>query len=539
MQQGGEAPKTPSLARASSTMAVATLVSRITGFGWKLLLVAIIGINEIQDSFTVANTLPNIIFELLLGGVLASVVVPLLVRSQDDPDGGQAYMNRLLTVGLTGLAIGTVLAVAAAPVFTWLYVDDSTGRATPELTTAFAYLLLPEIFFYGLFALLSAILQARHVFGPTAWAPVLNNLVVVVTLLVYLMVPGKITVNPVDMSEPKLLVLGIGVTLGIVVQAVVLFPALRRIDFKYRWTWGFDARLKEFGGLALWVLGYVAVSQVGMIVTQRVLTAGDRGGVSIYANAWLLFQLPYGVIGVSLLTAILPRMSKSAARDDTQGVIDDLSTGSRLSAVMLVPISAILTVAGSSIGVALYAFGESDVADGQRLGLALAFSAFGLLPYALVMLQLRVFYAMKDARTPTLIMIGMTVIKIPLLYVCEAALSPERVVMGVMLVNSLSYVIGAVAGQMWLWVRLGHLRSKKIVTVIAKTVLASAVGMAAAWAAAKLIMPGGVDSIGSAWVTLIVQGLVAGAVAFGGLALLKVPELKPATARITRLVRRG
>ncbi|MGW5051238.1 murein biosynthesis integral membrane protein MurJ [Actinokineospora sp. NPDC004072] len=539
MQQGGEQPKTPSLARASGGMAVATLISRITGFGWKVLLTAIVGFGTVQDSFTVANTLPNVVFELLLGGVLASVVVPLLVRSQDDPDGGQDYMNRLLTVGLTGLAVGTLLAIAAAPLFTRLYIDDSTGQANPELTTAFAYLLLPEIFFYGLFALLSAILQARHVFGPTAWAPVLNNVVIMATLVLYTLVPGEISLDPVEMGNPKLLVLGIGVTMGIVVQSVVLIPALRRIDFRYRWTWGLDARLKEFGGLALWVLGYVAVSQIGVVITQRVLTAGEQGGVSIYANAWLLFQLPYGVIGVSLLTAILPRMSKSAARGDTAAVIDDLSTGSRLSAVLLVPISAVLTVAGAAVGVALFSLGEPSVADGKRLGVALAFSAFGLLPYALVMLQLRVFYAMKDARTPTLIMIGMTAAKIPMLYLCGWALAPENVVIGVMLVNSLTYVLGAVAGQMWLWVRLGHLRNKKIVSLIAKTVLAGAVGMGAAWLAAELVVPGGVEGTGSAWVTLIVQSLVAFAVAFGALALLKVPELKPATARITRLVRRG
>ncbi|GGS19151.1 lipid II flippase MurJ [Actinokineospora fastidiosa] len=529
----------PSLARASGGMAVATLISRITGFGWKLLLTAIVGLSVIQDSFTVANTLPNMVFELLLGGVLASVVVPLLVRSQDDPDGGQDYMNRLLTVAMTGLAVGTVLAVAAAPLFTWLYVDDSTGKANPELTTAFAYLLLPEIFFYGLFALLSAILQARHVFGPTAWAPVLNNVVIVATLLLYLVVPGEITLNPVDMSEPKVLVLGIGVTMGIVVQSVVLIPALRRIGFKYRWTWGLDSRLKEFAGLGLWVLGYVAVSQVGLVITQRVLTAAEKGSVSIYANAWLLFQLPYGVIGVSLLTAILPRMSKSAARGDTKAVIDDLSTGSRLSTVLLVPISAVLTIAGAAVGVALFSLGESTVADGHRLGVALAFSAFGLLPYALVMLQLRVFYAMKDARTPTLIMVGMTVAKIPMLYLCGWLLEPANVVVGVMLVNSLTYVLGAVAGQMWLWVRLGHLRNKKIVSLIAKTVLASAAGMAAAWLAAEVLVPDGVQGAGSAWATLILQSLVAGGVAFGGLALLRVPELRPATTRITRLVRRG
>ncbi|WP_082860427.1 murein biosynthesis integral membrane protein MurJ [Alloactinosynnema sp. L-07] len=520
-------------------MAIATMVSRITGFGWKLMLGWIVGINVVQDSFTIANTLPNIIFELLLGGVLASIVVPLLVRSHDDPDGGQTYTNRLLTVGMVGLAVATAIAVALAPVFTGIYIDDSTGKANPELATAFAYLLLPEILFYGLFALLSAILQARQVFGPTAWAPVVNNLVVMVTLVVYAIVPGKISLDPVRMGDAKLLVLGIGVTLGIVVQAFILFPALKRIGFRFQWTWGFDARLREFGGLALWILGYVLISQVGMVITQRVLTAGDEGGVSIYSNAWLLFQLPYGVIGVSLLTAILPRMSRAAADNDIPKLVDDLSTGSRLSAVMLIPISAVLTVCGVAIGVGLFFAGETQLDDAQRLGTALAFSAFGLLPYALVMLQLRVFYAMKDARTPTLIMIVMTAVKIPLLYMCGALVSPAQVVVGVMLVNSLTFVVGAVLGQMWLWVRLGNLHSKKVIAVIAKSVAAGVAGILAAWLIARLLLPGPIASMGRAWLVLIVQGLVAGLVTVGALVAMRVPELKPATTRIARLVRRG
>ncbi|SDC80543.1 putative peptidoglycan lipid II flippase [Actinokineospora iranica] len=539
MEQGAPKREVPSLARASGSMAVATLVSRISGFGWKVMLAWLVGINVVSDSFTLANTLPNIIFELLLGGVLASIVVPLLVRSQSDPDGGAEYTNRLLTVGMTGLAVGTVIAVAAAPLFTSLYVDDSTGQANPELVTAFAYLLLPEILFYGLFALLSAILQARHVFGPTAWAPVVNNLVIMATLVVYALVPGDISLDPVRMGDTKLLVLGIGTTLGIVVQSAMLVPALRGIDFRFRWTWGIDARLREFGGLALWILGYVLISQIGMVVTQRVLTAAANGGVSIYSNAWLLFQLPYGVIGVSLLTAIMPRMSKAAADGDNKGLIDNLSTGSRLTAVMLVPISAVLTIAGPAIGLALFNAGETGPAEAQRLGTALAFSAFGLLPYALVMLQLRVFYAMKDSRTPTLIMVVMTVVKIPLMYMCGAVVRPDQVVVGVMLVNSLTFVVGAVLGQMWLWVRLGNLRSKKIVKVIAMSVVAGAAGVLAAWLVTRLVLPEGAHSRGTGWVALTVQTVVAGVVSFGVLAALRVPELKPATSRITRLVRRG
>lgn len=522
-------------------MAVATLVSRITGFVWKIQLAWVAGLTVVNDSFTVANTLPNIVYELLLGGVLASVVVPLLVRSQDDPDGGQEYTNRLLTVGMTMLLAGTVVAVALAPLFTRLYMDDSTGQANSELATAFAYLLLPEIVFYGLFALLSAVLQAKHVFGPTAWAPVINNVVIMATIGVYAIVPGEISLNPVRMGDVKLLVLGLGVTAGIAVQAVVLLPALRRTGFRFRWTWGLDARLKEFGGLALWILGYVAISQLGMIVTTRVLTAGASGGAAIYSNAWLLFQLPYGVIGVSLLTAIMPRLSRAAADGDTGKLIDDLSLGSRLSTVMLVPISAVLTIAGSAIGIALFSPGNAGIANAERLGTALAFSAFGILPYALVMLQLRVFYAMKDARTPTLIMVVMIVVKIPLLYLVAARLRPDDVVIGVMLVNALSFVVGAVLGQMWLWVRLGRLQSMRVVKVIVQTIVAGGAGIAVAFGITLLlhkVLPDGAPRL-TAWVELIAQGLVTSVVAFGLLAVFRVPELQPAVSRITRLVRRG
>jgi putative peptidoglycan lipid II flippase len=531
-----------SLAKASGSMAIATLVSRITGFLWKIQLAWVAGLTLVNDSFTVANTLPNIIYELLLGGVLASVVVPLLVRAQDDPDGGQEYTNRLLTVGMTVLLGGTVVAVAMAPLFTSLYMDGSTGSANPELTTAFAYLLLPEIVFYGLFALLSAILQAKHVFGPTAWAPVVNNVVIMVTIGIYAIVPGEISLDPVRMGDVKLLVLGLGVTLGIVVQALVLLPALRRTGFRFRWTWGLEGRLKEFGGLALWVLGYAAISQIGMVITTRVLTAGAQGGAAIYANAWLLFQLPYGVIGVSLLTAIMPRLSRSAADGDTGKLIDDLSLGSRLSTVMLVPLSAVLTIAGSATGVALFSHGNAGVTEAARLGDALAFSAFGILPYALVMLQLRVFYALKDSRTPTLIMVVMTVVKVPLLYLVAARLKPDDVVIGVMLVNSLTFVVGAVLGQMWLWVRLGRLQSMRVVQRIVQTVVAGAAGIGVAVGATFLLHMVVPDSLGpkvTAWLDLIVQGLLTTVVAFGLLAVFRVPELQPAVSRITRLVRRG
>ncbi|MQA60502.1 MAG: murein biosynthesis integral membrane protein MurJ [Actinophytocola sp.] len=532
------ADQQPSLARSTGKIAIASLISRITGFLWKVMLAWALGIAVRNDSFNVANTLPNIIYELLLGGVLASIVVPLLVRSQDDPDGGEAYTQRLITVALTLLAGATVVAVAAAPLFTSLYVDSSTGRASHELTTAFAYLLLPQIFFYGMFALLMAILNAKHNFGPPAWAPVVNNLVVMATIGVFALMPGEISIDPVRLGDAKLLTLGIGVTLGIVAQAAMLVPPLLRSGFRFKWNWGIDARMKEFGGLAAWILGYVAVSQVGYIVNTRVLTAGDEGGMTSYYYAWLLLQLPYGVIGVSLLTAIMPRMSRAAADGDNHKLVADLSYASRISTVTLLPIAAVMTVVGSAVGVALFSLGKSDVAAAERLGQSLAIAAFGLLPYALVMLQLRVFYALKDARTPTLIMLVMTVVKVPLLYLCPIILEPRQIVLGAMMVNSLTFVVGAVLGQVWLWVRLGNLRSRRVLGVILFTLVACALGVTAAVLAGYLV-PDSLGAVTRAWLTLVVQSVVGLGVSFGVLAALKVDEISPLTSRFARLVKRA
>ncbi|MEV6826976.1 murein biosynthesis integral membrane protein MurJ [Amycolatopsis sp. NPDC051102] len=526
-----------SLARSSGRMAVASAVSRVTGFVAKLLLAAVVGTGVVNDSFTVANTLPNIVFELLFGGVLASVVVPLLVRSHDDPDGGRAYTQRLITMALVLLVVGTAIAVAIAPLFTALYVDKSSATANPGLTTALAYLLLPQILFYGLFALLSAILNAQNVFGPPAWAPVLNNVVVTGTLVVFALVPGELTLDPARMSDPKLLVLGLGTTLGIVAQALVLIPALLRTGFRFRWRWGFDPRIREFGGLAAWILGYVVVSHVGFVVTTRVLTGGSSGGVTAYSYASLLFQLPYGILGVSLLTALLPRMSRAAADGDTVSLVGDLSLASRMSTVLFVPISAVLAVVGTPIGIAIFTWGRGTLADAERLGQTLAVSAVGLLPFALVMLQLRVFYAMKDARTPTLIMLVMTAVKIPLLLLCRGLLDAEHIVYGVMLVNGAGFVVGAVLGQVWLWVRLGHLRSKRSLRVGLITLSVSVLGVVAAVLAGYAV-PASLGVIPAAWVKLPVQGLLGMAVPFGLLAVLRLPEFAPVTRRVAGLGRR-
>ncbi|MFB9430238.1 murein biosynthesis integral membrane protein MurJ [Streptoalloteichus tenebrarius] len=529
-----------SLARDSASMALPTLISRATGFLSKLLLAAAVGTGAVNDSYQIAQTLPTIINELLLGGVLTSVVVPLLVRSQkEDADGGEGYTQLLITVSTVLLGIATVVATVAAPLLVGVYIS-SDSRADPALTSALAYLLLPEIVFLGLSALFGAILNARHVFGPPAWAPVLNNLVVIVVLLLYWVVPGGLGTGDVSLTNPKLLLLGVGTTLGIVLQAAYMLPALRRSGFRFRWRWGWDRRLNEFGGLAAWVIGYVAVSQVGVTVHTRVAADHAQGGITAFNYAWLLLQLPYGILGFSLLSAIMPRMSAAAADDDVPGVVAHLSQGARLMAVMLIPLGGVMTVVGGPLGVAFFSFGQSNVENASRVGLALAFSAFGLFPFALTMLQIRVFYAMKDARTPTLLMVVMMAVKIPLSYAVPLVCDSEQVVIGLSLVNSLSFVAGAVAGQVWLRVRLGRLETRRLLVSTGKAVGATVVGCAVAYGLVYLlfaVLPE-IGAVPRAWTTLVLESLLALVASFGLLMLFDAEELRPAIRRISGLVRR-
>ncbi|MGZ4523062.1 MAG: murein biosynthesis integral membrane protein MurJ, partial [Mycobacteriaceae bacterium] len=415
------------LLKASGSQVIPTLISRITGFLKVVALAATVGLGAAGSSFTVANTLPNIVAELVLGAVLTSIVVPVLVRAErEDPDGGVEFTRRLLTVAGLVLFIATVIAMVGAPQLVRLFID-ADGQVDTKLATLFAFLLLPQILFYGLGALFGAILNTRGMFGKVAWAPVLNNVVTLAVIVVYFLVPGDLEVS---FANPKLLVLGIGTTLGIVAQAAYLVPPLRELGVDLRPKWGIDARLKNFGGMGIAVLSYVLVSQVGFIITTRVASQYDQSGPVLFANAWLLLQVPYGVLGVSLITAIMPRMSRSAAADDTPAVVADLSLASRLSTVGLLPIVALFTVHGATLGIALFSLrGTASAVDNAgRLGTTVAVSAFGLIPFAIGLIQLRVFYARQQPWIPTYLMALTVAVRIPLMLWIPPGLHDDQVV---------------------------------------------------------------------------------------------------------------
>ena len=319
-----------------------------------------------------------------------------------------SFVRRLVTLATTLLLVTTALSVAAAPLLVRLMLG-SDPQVDKPLTVAFAYLLLPQVLFYGLSSVFMAILNTRNVFGPPAWAPVVNNIVAIVTLGVYVVVPGELSVEP---GNTKLLVLGIGTTLGVVAQSLVLLIAIKRERISLRPLWGIDDRLKQFGTMAAAMVLYVLISQLGLVIGNQIASWAAASGPAIYNYTWLVLMLPFGMIGVTVLTVVMPRLSRNAAADDIGAVLDDLALATRLTMVTLIPTVAFMTVGGAAIGSALFAYGKFGSVDAGYLGAAIALSAFTLIPYAMVLLQLRVFYARQQPWTPIAIIVVITTVKV-------------------------------------------------------------------------------------------------------------------------------
>ncbi|WP_430332026.1 murein biosynthesis integral membrane protein MurJ [Rhodococcus sp. ACT016] len=462
------------LARSTGAVALATATSRVTGFARSITLAAVLGAAAVGDAYNGANSLPNMVYELLIGGVMASVLVPVLVRARlRGRDHSVLFTQRLLLAMAIVSALATVVAVLSAPLFVAVLVPDADQS---RLATFLAYLLLPEIFFYAVTATATAVLNIRESYAPAAWGPVVNNVVVLATVGVFVLVPGPVTLTPSSMTTAQVLVLGLGTTVGIVLQAVWTIGALRRTGF--RWSWRvrpvpYTLRPVRSGARMLaWIGLYVAVSQLGVMFVLRV--AFSHGGVSTYMYADLLFQVPYGILGVSLLTVLMPRVASAVASGDRTALVSDMGRAARYSVVALVPASVAMMLLGPMLTTVVFV-GRVDVDAARLIGEALALAAFGLAPFALVMLQLRVFYAGNDMRTPALINVVMVSTKVVVVAACAAVLPGEMVVATLPAAGSLSYVVGAACGHLVLRRRYGLLGFHAVLETLSRVLWASVI----------------------------------------------------------------
>ncbi|MFF3373460.1 murein biosynthesis integral membrane protein MurJ [Streptomyces sp. NPDC002680] len=454
-KKGGRAA---GLLKSSAVMAAGTMVSRLTGFVRSALIVSALGLGMLGDSFQVAYQLPTMIYILTVGGGLNSVFVPQLVRAmKEDDDGGEAYANRLLTLVMVALGTLTALAVFAAPLLVRaLSVKIADDPAANEVAVTFTRYFLPTIFFMGIHVVMGQILNARGKFGAMMWTPVLNNVVIIVTLGMFIWVYGSAAdsgmgVTTIPPEGQRLL--GIGVLLGLVVQALAMIPYLRETGFRMRLRFDWKGHgLGKAAMLAKWTILFVLANQAGALVVTQLATAAagenpkiQGTGFAAYANAQLVWGLPQAIITVSLMAALLPRLARSAHEGDAGAVRDDISQGLRTTAVAIVPIAFGFVALG--IPMCTLIFGSSGTTEATNMGFMLMAFALGLIPYSVQYVVLRAFYAYEDTRTPFYNTVIVAAVNATASALCFFVLPSRWAVVGMAASYGLAYAIGV--GVAW------------------------------------------------------------------------------------------
>ena len=545
----GEQSQRRGILASSAVMAAGTVVSRMSGMVRGVLLTAALGMGLHADQFTVANTVPNMLYILLAGGVFNAVLVPQLVRTmKNDPDGGDAYLNRIVTLALLFLGAVTVLLVLFAPQVMSVFLnsrwDEPALAAQRESAVMFARYCLPQVFFYGMFVLVGQVLNARGVFGPMMWAPIANNVISVLVLVAYLVwfgpVSGGLSDAPYTSAQQALL--GLGSTLGIAAQLAILVPYLRRAGVSFRPQFDFrNTGLGHTGRLAVWTVLFVIVNQVAYTVVVRLASGGttndDGTGYTIYSNAFLIVMVPHSIITVSLATAILPALSRHASEGDLEGVARTLGGAMRTSLAVMVPFAFLMPVVAGDIAHVLYGHGAGRDAWGLYT-LTLGLFGIGILFFTLHYLVLRGFYAVEDNRTVFFIQCVIACVNIvaAVLLVREtSAVHTSPALVGAYIT---AYAVGSMLSIQVLRRRLGSVDGYRLVRFLLRTVLAVLPGTLAAWGLTRWLhglMPE------RHWAVSMLIGVGAGGVALATYLLLaprfRLREVTDVTDLVLRRVR--
>lgn len=485
--------RTRTLLGPSTVMATGTVVSRITGIARDIALAAALGFYLVSDAYSLGNSLPTIIYILVVGGALNAVFIPQLVRRMEkDDDGGNAYADRLITLTGSVLLALSILAVVAAPWIVDLYTPADYPQSQYDLAVAFARLCLPQIFFYGAYTMLSQVLNARGTFGAPMFAPIANNIVAITTFVLFIIVAGTSAAADGALTTGQVLLLGIGTTSGVIVQAAILVPVLGRAG--YRWRPRFDWKGQGLGKaakLAGWTVGLVLVNQITYIVITRLaaqanVDAADSGataaGITTYQKAHLVFMLPHSVITISIVTALLPALSRLAHEGKIKEVGEDVAGAMRLVAALVVPIAAMLFVLGSDVSVLLFGYGAATIDQAAVMGDVVSIFMIGLLPFTLFYVLLRGFYAMEDTRTPFVVTVIFSVIMLALviwLFAFQTDLGVTSAggpqIAGIALGYVLAYWCGFVVLWWWLAHRLGSLQSGATAWILLRLLIAGGI----------------------------------------------------------------
>ena len=538
----------------SAVMAAGTVVSRVTGVFRDIAATAALGFFLVSDAFSLGNSLPTVIYILVIGGALNAVFVPQLVRRmKEDADDGRAYADRLITLVGSILLVFSILAVLCAPLIVDLYTPDNYPANEYDLAVAFARLCLPQVLFYGIYTMLSQVLNARGRFGAPMFAPIANNIVAISTFLLFIAVAGTSAASDGVLTTQQVLILGIGTTLGVIVQALILIPVLSRSG--YRWKPRFDWKgsgLGKTGTLALWTIGLVFVNQAAYIVITRLAAKANvdaaaaglvAAGLTTYQKAHLVFMLPHSVITVSIVTAMLPALSRVAHDGNLRRVGNDVGATMRLVAALIVPIAAILMCVGTGVAILLFGYGAATPEQAGIMGAIVSVFMIGLLPFTLFYVMLRGYYALEDTKTPFWITVGFNVV---LLAIAVPLFNASRAggfqVGSLALSYGIAYWIAFIVSWIILGRRLGGLDTRRTVVTLIKLISAGLVSLGAMFAAFAFVFERGTKIYEQSKLGVLQEVVL---ISLLGLAvyllcawILLVPEVGQAMSLVRRKIRR-
>ena len=532
------------LARSTAGMAAGIVASRVLGVVRAAMQLAVVGAALTGDAWDVANTLPNIIYLLLAGGVLNAVLVPQITKAASHADGGREYVDRLLTIAIIGIAVVAVVFTVTAGLLVELYSTAKWTSGVRSLSIAFALICMPQIFFYGLYTLLGQVLNARNHFAAYMWAPALAN-IVAIGGMGYFLVEYPHQADATSWTAPMVWVLAGSATAGVAAQALVLVVPLWRSGFRFRPRWGVrGVGLRGASTVALWTFAATAVSAAGFIITSRVLTYAGQAGVSAglvvpgkisYTNAFLIFMLPHSLVTVSLVTALFTRMSRAAHAKDLGEVRADVDRGMRLTAVATVPATVGALVLGFAATATLYQ-GSSE-ASTRGIATVMMAMMLGLVPFGVLYLIQRVFYAFEDARTPFRLQLVVTAVA-TLANLASLLLPFRWIAVGVGAGQAVSNLAGMVVGLVLVRRRLGGLPLRDVVRSYVRLGIASLLAATAAY----LVLQGlGQIVHGKLYnpVALAAGGLVFAGVYVVAARRLRVREIDDLTGPVLERVRRA
>jgi putative peptidoglycan lipid II flippase len=523
-----------SLLRSNLTVATGTALSRLTGLIRLFVFAAVIGQAALGDAYKLANETPNIVYDLLLGGVLSATLVPLFASlltdgERETPEGRRAT-NVVITTAATLMVALTLIAVLAAPLIFRLYSvnvsDDVDAELFRSVGTTLTRIFLIQILFYGLTGIANAYLQSRRRFFAAAWSPVLANLVIIASLLSLPDPGGRDWDLPDVLADDRLKwTLGLGATLGIACMALAVVPATVAAGLRFRpvWDWKHPA-VRTLLVLSGWTIGFAAANQLSVVVIRNLATREGPGVASAYIDAFLWFVLPHGLLAVSISTTFQPELARSVVTRNRARFVEQMSAGVRITALLTLPAAAGLLVLREPI-VGLMERGQFDAVASHNTSRALAGLAIGLTAFSIYVFVMRGFYAHRDTRTPFTINVVENLINI----VLAVVLIERWGVLGLGLAYAISYMVTSVWALQVLSYKVKGFSVTTVLAGIWRPALAATVMGFAMWVMTRSVGP---DRGWQGVAQLLIAGTAGLLVYAACLLVLRVPDVEAIAARL-------